>query len=131
MGSEDRESEVSYAASKLEPSDQCRNRISDCFAPPSTLEGVALVSRISSGEGNREFGDERLKRNDGSIANLDGKPVDSRIDDAILIEGRLAVIDVAAKRELRIQIHYEPVVLGEGARRIGCNVHVFASISDC
>ena len=54
-----------------------------------------------------------MKRNQGAITYLNRKPVDSRIDNTILIERLLTVIDITAEWELWVKINDEPIIHAE------------------
>lgn len=82
------------------------------------------------GQRGGQFGDERLNRKASSVADFDGKPVDCRIDYAVLIEGLLAVIDISIKGELWVEVQDEPIVVGVGALGIRSDIDVAISLSD-
>ena len=59
--------------------------------------------------------DEWLEGDDGAIAYLDGQPVDSGVDDAVLVERGEAVENAATERELRVKVDDKPIVCLEAA----------------
>ena len=74
--------------------------------------------------------DERLKVDKSAIADLDCQPVDSGVDDAILIVRLLAVVDATGEGELRVKVDNPPIILDEGVGSIGSHVDILTGLSD-
>lgn len=88
------------------------------------MEGKARESGISSRDGDGQLGNNRLKGEDGAVADLDSQPVDGGIDDAVLVERGEAVVNGTTERELRVQINDKPIVAVESVQSIRSNVEV-------
>lgn len=115
--------EVCDGTSQLKPSRVCSDCVGDCFAPSTRTEGIGLELSVDSGDGERKFGDFRLNADDGSVGDLDGQPVYGWVDDAMLVESRLAVEDCSAERELRVQVDDVPVVGGKRVASVRSHEH--------
>ena len=111
LGAEDFKTEISDSSSQLEPSVRGRNGVGDSFGPSFGLPAVADVIGIDSGDGKGHLGDFRVERDEGSVVDVDGDPVDFLEDYTPLIEIVYAVVYHPVELELRIHHHDKPVVL--------------------
>lgn len=123
-------SESRDGSSKLKPSIGSSHRVGDLLIKSCCHEGVASKGSVNSWDGDGKFGDEGLERNNGSISNFDGKPVDCWIDNTVLIERGLTVIDCTTQWELCIHQDDEPIMGDKSASTIWSNIEVSVCLTD-
>ena len=116
-------------SSELEPAVVSGEGVGDGFRPPARSEGVGFEGGIDSGDGDGPFGNEGLETDDGAVANFDGQPVDGGIDDAVLIVGLVAAVDIAGEGEVGVHVDDPPIMLGEGPPGVRGYVEVLVGLT--
>ena len=71
-----------------------------------------------------------MKTQDGSVAYLNSKPVDGRIDDTVLEIWFLAIVDASWEWELRIKVNNPPIIFKESTSSIRCHIDKLISLSN-
>lgn len=116
--------EVGDDSSEFEPACVGSEGVGDDFRISSGQEGVGLESRVSAGNGEGQLSDVGLEGDEAAVTDLDCQPVDGGVDDAVLIEGLLAVVDSAAEGELGIQVNNPPIVFNKRTLAVGGHTEV-------